>query len=79
MTEVAAPRFGLVLDCAEVRHAPGSTTVEVVLTPVGDETELRLRQSGLPAGVAADEHAEGWGLFIGERLAAAVAGRQGAR
>ncbi len=46
----------------------GSTTVEVVLTPVGDETELLLRHSELPAGVAADEHSKGWALFVGDRL-----------
>ncbi len=51
---------------------PGSTTVEVVLTPVGDDTELLLRHTELPAGTAADEHGKGWSHFVGERLVAAA-------
>ena len=48
--------------------APGSTIVEVTLTPVGRDTELMLRHSEVPAAFS-DEHAKGWALFVGERLA----------
>ena len=52
--------------------APGSTTVEVTLTPDGDATDVVLRHSNMPATHAVD-HAKGWALFVGERLPAAVA------
>jgi uncharacterized protein YndB with AHSA1/START domain len=52
--------------------APGSTRVEITLTPDGDGTLLRLRHSGL-AGEAALQHAEGWDHFL-PRLAMAAAG-----
>jgi uncharacterized protein YndB with AHSA1/START domain len=61
---------------AEMRDLvpPGSTQVEVILTPDGDYTEVLLRHSLLPAAQAA-EHAKGWQLFVGERLPKAVAGQ----
>lgn len=43
---------------------PGSTRVEVTLAPDGDGTVLTLRHTGLPAAQA-DEHAHGWGHFLG--------------
>jgi uncharacterized protein YndB with AHSA1/START domain len=43
--------------------APGSTLVEVTLTPDGDDTILALRHSGLPAA-SRDEHRAGWGHFL---------------
>ena len=49
---------------------PGSSTVEVALTPEGGGTVLVLRHT-LPAIHAAD-HRKGWGHFVGERLAAAA-------
>ena len=52
--------------------APGSTRVEITLTPDGEGTILRLRHSGL-AGEAALQHAEGWEHFL-PRLALAAAG-----
>ncbi len=52
--------------------APGTTRVEVTLTPVDGDTDLWLRHSELPA-THADEHAKGWALFVGERLGEAVA------
>ncbi len=52
--------------------APGSTTVEVVLSPADGDTELVLRHSLVPSKHA-DDHAKGWALFAGERLPAAVA------
>ena len=52
---------------------PGSTTVEVTLTPDGDHTILRLRHLGLPAEARA-EHGEGWDHFMA-RLVIASEGR----
>jgi len=49
--------------------APGSTRVEVTLTPDGDDTILALRHTGLPAS-ARDEHRAGWSHFL-DLLAAA--------
>lgn len=54
--------------------APGSTRVEVTLTPDGGDTVLVLRHSGLPPA-AAGEHGEGWRHFLADRLV--VAARQG--
>lgn len=51
---------------------PGSTLVQVDLTPDGDCTLLRLTHRGLPAELA-DIHAEGWRRYI-ERLDLAVGG-----
>jgi uncharacterized protein YndB with AHSA1/START domain len=50
---------------------PGSTTVEVTLTPDGDDTILALRHSGLPAAFR-QEHQGGWGHFMGMLVAAAA-------
>jgi uncharacterized protein YndB with AHSA1/START domain len=52
--------------------APGSSTVEVTLTADGDDTELLLRHSQVPAAFA-PEHAQGWEHYVGELLPAAVA------
>ena len=51
---------------------PGSTTVEVDLTPDGEGTLLRLRHRGL-AGETVGEHAVGWDHFL-PRLAEVAAG-----
>jgi uncharacterized protein YndB with AHSA1/START domain len=51
--------------------APGSTRVEVTLTPDGSETVLVLRHSEMPTTHAAD-HEKGWSYFVGERLVAAA-------
>lgn len=51
---------------------PGSTRVEIELSPDGDGTLLRLRHLGLPADSVAD-HGSGWQHY-GERLALAAAG-----
>lgn len=53
--------------------APGSTRVEVTLTPEADETVLVLRHFDMPTPHAPD-HEKGWSYFIGERLVAAAAG-----
>ncbi len=52
---------------------PGSTTVEVVLEPDGDETIATLRHSGFPDDGAADEHGQGWEHYL-SRLAPAAQG-----
>jgi len=52
---------------------PGSSTVEVTLTPDGDATLLRLVHRDLPSGQGA-KHAEGWQYFV-PRLALAAAGK----
>lgn len=51
--------------------APGSTLVEITLTPDGADTILALRHSGLPPA-SRDEHRAGWGHFL-PLLAAAAA------
>jgi uncharacterized protein YndB with AHSA1/START domain len=53
---------------------PGSSTVEVTLTPDGDATVVRLRHSGLPDDSAAKNHRQGWDHYVA-RLALAAAGR----
>jgi uncharacterized protein YndB with AHSA1/START domain len=52
--------------------APGSTRVEVTITPDGDDTVVQLRHLEMPTTHAAD-HAKGWELFVGARLPAAIA------
>ncbi|HEV2033331.1 MAG TPA: SRPBCC domain-containing protein [Candidatus Dormibacteraeota bacterium] len=44
---------------------PGSTTVEITLTPDGSGTVLRLRHMGLPSGDAREHHHHGWILYTG--------------
>lgn len=51
---------------------PGTTKVEITLTPDGDETVVRLVHSDLPHGAGA-QHSEGWDHYL-PRLAAAAAG-----
>ena len=51
---------------------PGSSTVEITLTPDGDATVLRLVHRDLPVGEGAG-HEEGWNHFL-QRLAIAAAG-----
>ena len=51
---------------------PGSTRVEVDLTPDGDGTLLRFRHLNLPAD-AVDDHASGWTYYL-DRLAIVAAG-----
>ena len=47
---------------------PGSTLVEITLTPEGAGTRLRLRHTGLPDEAAREIHRAGWGLYT-SRLA----------
>jgi uncharacterized protein YndB with AHSA1/START domain len=52
---------------------PGSSRVEITLTPDGDGTRLHLVHSGLPSAEAAEAHGYGWDLYM-PRLAIAAAG-----
>jgi len=52
---------------------PGSTTVEVRLTPEGSGTLLDFTHNGVPAGET-DRHTEGWNHYL-PRLATAAVGR----
>jgi uncharacterized protein YndB with AHSA1/START domain len=45
--------------------APGSTTVEITLTPDGAGTLLQLRHSGLPNEEKRADHREGWAELTG--------------
>ena len=53
--------------------APGSTRVEVTLTPDRDGTVLVLRHFDLPVHHAPD-HRRGWSHFVADLLVAAAAG-----
>jgi uncharacterized protein YndB with AHSA1/START domain len=50
---------------------PGSTTVEITLTPDGDGTVLRLRHVGLPTEDDRRTHADGW-VHYASRLASVI-------
>jgi uncharacterized protein YndB with AHSA1/START domain len=52
---------------------PGSSRVEIELTPDGDGTLVRLRHFDLPEQ-SREIHGQGWDLYLG-RLAAVAAGR----
>lgn len=52
---------------------PGTTTIEIELTPDGDGTRLRFTHRDLPSSESAESHAHGWDHYV-ERLATAAAG-----
>jgi uncharacterized protein YndB with AHSA1/START domain len=52
---------------------PGSTTVEVTLTPDGDGTHLRLVHRGLLTREMREQHRDGWQHYL-SRLRVAAAG-----
>jgi uncharacterized protein YndB with AHSA1/START domain len=52
---------------------PGSSTIEIELTPEGDGTKLRFVHRDLPGKEAAESHAHGWDHYF-ERLRIAAAG-----
>ncbi len=58
---------------ADVGVPPGSTVVEITLTPIAAGTELHLVHRGLE-GPMADAHAGGWANYL-VRLAACAEGR----
>jgi uncharacterized protein YndB with AHSA1/START domain len=47
---------------------PGSSTIEVELTPDGDGTRLKFVHRDLPSAAAAESHGHGWDHYLG-RLA----------
>ena len=53
---------------------PGSTTVEITLTPERGATVVRLRHLGLPDEGERNNHAEGWNLYTGQLARALAAG-----
>jgi uncharacterized protein YndB with AHSA1/START domain len=50
---------------------PGSTTVEITLTPEHGATMLHLRHLGLPDESERRSHAEGWALYTSQLAASA--------
>lgn len=60
------------------RVAPGSSTIEVELTPIGEGTRLRLTHRDLPGAEAAEAHGHGWDHYL-ERLRLTAAGRDPGR
>jgi len=44
---------------------PGSTVVEITLTPDGPGTVLRLRHMGLPSAEERESHKAGWQQYTG--------------
>lgn len=48
---------------------PGSTTVEISLTPDGDGTVLHLRHRELPSDEQRQSHHAGWILYVGKLAA----------
>jgi uncharacterized protein YndB with AHSA1/START domain len=55
---------------------PGSTTVEISLTPDGDGTIVRLRHTGL-ASEAVLQHDQGWNHYLSRLVIAAGGGDPG--
>lgn len=53
---------------------PGSSTVEVLLTPDGEGTLLELRHTGLRSEASRARHNEGWELFVGQLVALLAGG-----
>lgn len=51
---------------------PGSTEVEISLTPEGEDTLVRLTHRGLPEDAVAD-HTNGWGFYL-DRLEKVMSG-----
>jgi uncharacterized protein YndB with AHSA1/START domain len=56
---------------------PGSSTVEVTLTPDGDGTLLRLVHRGLLTTAMREQHRDGWQLYLARLSVAAGGGEPG--
>ncbi len=56
---------------------PGSSTVDVYLTPQGTGTLVRLEHSGLPDAEQCEKHGAGWTHYLGRLEVAAVGGDPG--
>ncbi len=52
---------------------PGSSRVEVLLEPAGEETTVRLIHTDLPTAEAAEKHSHGWNYYL-DRLAVTATG-----
>ena len=73
--QVVEPPRRLVMSWGWVGHPtvpPGSTTVEITLTPEQGATVLRLRHLGLPDEGERRQHAEGWKLYMSQLAAAST-------
>ena len=57
--------------------SPGSSTVEVTLTPDGDGTHLRLVRRGLLTAAMREQHRDGWQLYLARLSVAASGGEPG--
>jgi uncharacterized protein YndB with AHSA1/START domain len=57
----------------DTRLRPGSSTIEIELTPEGDGTSLRFLHRDLPNVEAAESHSVGWDHYL-PRLETAAAG-----
>ena len=56
---------------------PGSSRVEVLLEPVGEETTVRLIHTDLPTAEAAEKHSHGWNYYLGRLTVTATGGDPG--
>ena len=56
---------------------PGSSTVEMTLTPVDGGTLVRLVHSGLPTKESAEAHSHGWDQYMSRLAIAATGGDPG--
>lgn len=56
---------------------PGSSTVEVTLTPDGDDTVVRLEHRDLPSTEEAANHGEGWSHYLARLTIAGAGGDPG--
>jgi uncharacterized protein YndB with AHSA1/START domain len=57
--------------------APGSSTVEVTLTPDGEHTIVRLQHRDLPSEKSAQSHGAGWEHYLGRLEVVSVGGDPG--
>jgi uncharacterized protein YndB with AHSA1/START domain len=57
--------------------APGSSTIEVELTPEGGGTRLRFVHRDLPNAQTAESHAHGWDHYLARLAIAASGGESG--
>lgn len=62
----------------EMLTAPGSSTVEITLTPVDGGTLARLVHRDLPTPAAAEAHGHGWDQYMARLAIAAAGGDPGA-
>ena len=56
---------------------PGSSTIEIELTPQGNGTLLRFTHRDLPGPESAQSHGHGWDHYLGRLVAAAAGGDPG--